>query len=255
MIEVRDLFHSYSKKGPKVLDGVSLSLGNGQIGVLLGPNGVGKSTLIRCVAGLAKPRDGMDLIDGEDVAKMKTKARALKIAYVPQKVNFAPLSVYDSIMVGRLPYFGLYPGKKDHEAVLATIKEFGLTHLLARNVVELSGGEQQIVAICRAYVQGASVILLDEPTANLDIANRKLVQSQIRKLKEKGLVVLVSMHELNEAFEIGERFFLLKENKIFFQGDADTLTSETIKEVFGVDGSIETINEKRVFILGGKKDE
>lgn len=255
MIEVRNLSYAYSKKGPKVLDCVSLGLENGQIGVLLGPNGVGKSTLIRCVAGLSKAREGLVLIDGEELAKMKSRARALKIAYVPQKVSFTPLSVYDSIMVGRLPYFGLYPNKKDHEAVMSAIEEFGLTHLLARNVVELSGGEQQIVAICRAYVQGASIILLDEPTANLDIANRQLVFSKIRTLKEKGLTVLISMHELNEALEIGERFFFLKENRIPFQGGVEALTSETIKEVYGVDGSIQTIMDKRVFILGGYKNE
>ncbi len=255
MIEAKNLTSAYSKKGPKVLDDVSISLETGQIGILLGPNGVGKSTLIRCIAGLLKPRSGTVFLDGEDLLQMKANTRALKIAYVPQKVSFSPLSVYDSIMVGRLPYFGLYPGKKDHEAVLSAIEEFGLTHLLARNVLELSGGEQQIVAICRAYVQGASVILFDEPTANLDIANRQLVLAQIRKLKEKGLTILISMHDINEALELGERFFFLKENRIPFQGGIETLTPENIKEIFGVDGSIQLINGKRVFILGGHEHE
>lgn len=255
MIEAKNLSYAYSKKGPKVLDDVSISLETGQIGILLGPNGVGKSTLIRCMAGLLKPRSGTISLDGEDLLKMKANTRALKIAYVPQKVSFSPLSVYDSIMVGRLPYFGLYPGKKDHEVVLTAIEEFGLTHLLARNVLELSGGEQQIVAICRAYVQGASAILFDEPTANLDIANRHLVLAQIRKLKEKGLTILISMHDINEALELGERFFFLKENRIPFQGGIEALTPVNIKEIFGVDGSIQLINGKRVFILGGNEHE
>lgn len=255
MIEVKNLTFSYSKRGPEVLSDVSFGLPSGNIGVLLGPNGVGKSTLFRCVLGLAKPQGGTVCIDGKDIYAMKARERAAHIAYVPQKVSFAPLSVYDAVMVGRLPYFSIAPKRKDHEAVCECLEEFGLTPLMNRNVLELSGGEQQIVAIARAYAQGASVLVFDEPTSNLDIANRALVLKQIKRLAEKGLTVLLSMHEINDALEIGDRFYFVKDKGLFAQGDASVFTSETLSSVFGVRGEIHLVNDKRIFVLGGKNDE
>ncbi len=255
MIEVRNLSFAYTKKGKKVLQDVSFALQSGKIGILLGPNGVGKSTLIRCILGLVKPQEGQVLINGADIASMKSSQRAMAMAYVPQKVSFAPLTVYDSVMLGRLPFFGLSPKKKDHEAVVEALEELGLSELMSRNVLELSGGEQQIVAIARAYVQGASVLVFDEPTSNLDISNRRLVLSRIKKLKEKGYTILLSMHDLNDALELGEQFFFMKENRILTSGDVSVFTSENIASVFGVEGRIETIHGTKIFIPGGNKNE
>ena len=248
MIDVRDLSFSYSKKGPLVLQDVSLCLENGKIGILLGPNGAGKSTLIRCILGLARPKTGAVFVDDADVRSLKPNERATKMAYVPQKVGFAPLSVYDSVMLGRLPYFGLSPKQGDHDIVIRTLEEFGLTDLITRNVLELSGGEQQIVAIARAVAQGASVLVFDEPTSNLDIANRRLVLSHIQTLRQKGLTVLLSMHDLNDALELGERFFFIKENHIVAKGDISMVTSENVKAVFGVEGDIHQVGDSNIFI-------
>lgn len=252
MIDVRSVSFAYGKKGKPVLQDVSFALESGKIGILLGPNGVGKSTLIRCILGLAKPKSGDIYINGKSLKEMKGSERALEMAYVPQKVSFAPLSVYDSVMLGRLPFFGLSPKKKDHEAVISALEEFGLSGLMCRNVLELSGGEQQIVAIARAYVQGASVLVFDEPTSNLDIANRRLVLTRIKALKEKGLTILLSMHDLNDALELGERFFFMKDNAILTQGDISAFTSEVVSRVFGVEGEIKNINDVNIFIPGGK---
>ena len=253
MIEVRNLSFAYSKKGPRVLQDVSFALQSGKIGVLLGPNGAGKSTLIRCILGLLKPKEGEVVVNGKSLFEMKSRERAMEMAYVPQKVSFAPLTVYDSVMLGRLPFFGLFPRKKDHEAVVSVLEELGLSELSTRNVLELSGGEQQIVAIARAIVQGASVLIFDEPTSNLDISNRRLVLSRIKGLKDKGLTVLLSMHDLNDALELGETFFFMKENRILSQGDISSFTKENIEAVFGVSGDVITINDTNIFIPGGNK--
>ncbi len=251
MIDVRHLSFSYTKKGKQVLQDVSFTLPSGSIGILLGPNGVGKSTLIRCILGLGKVKQGSVIINGKDISSLKPNQRALEMAYVPQKVSFAPLTVYDTVMLGRLPFFGLSPKQKDHEAVLDALEELGLTQMMSRNVLELSGGEQQIVAIARAYVQGASVLVFDEPTSNLDIANKRLVLSRIKKLKERGLTILLSMHDLNDALELGERFFFMKDNHILTEGDISVFNSENIAAVFGVEGDIQTIQGIRVFIPRG----
>lgn len=255
MIDVRHLCFRYAKKGSDILQDVSFSLPSGKIGILLGPNGAGKSTLIRCILGFVKAQEGEILLNGKSLAELKARERALRIAYVPQKVSFAPLTVYDAVMLGRIPYFGISPKAKDHEAVVDALEEFGLTPLAPRNVLELSGGEQQIVAIARAYVQGASILVFDEPTSNLDIANQRLVLDQIKKLAKKGLTILLSMHDINEALELGDRFFFIKENHIYAEGDLLACTKETIEATFGVRGEIHYINGKPLFIIGGNKNE
>lgn len=255
MIDVRHLCFRYAKKGSDILRDVSFTLPNGKIGILLGPNGAGKSTLIRCILGFVKVQEGEILLNGTNLAELKARERALQIAYVPQKVSFAPLTVYDAVMLGRIPYFGIAPKAKDHEAVVDALEEFGLTPLAPRNVLELSGGEQQIVAIARAYVQGASILVFDEPTSNLDIANQRLVLEQIKKLAGKGLSILLSMHDINEALELGDRFFFIKENHIYAEGDASACTKETIEATFGVRGEIHHINGKPLFIIGGNRNE
>ena len=238
-LEIKDLSFRYSKRGPLVLDKVSFSLNKGEIGVILGKNGSGKTTLFKNVLGLVKPTGGSISFNGKDLSKVSRRERAGYIAYVPQNVEFGALSVFDTVLMGRMPYFGLRSGKEDEEKTFKVLKEMGLTDLASRNVTELSGGERQKVAIARAFAQEPELMVFDEPTGNLDIANEQLILNEAKRIAtEKGIGILTSLHDLNQALAVGDRFFFLKNGKLLYIGGKDIISKELIKEVFDAEVSI-----------------
>ena len=252
MLRITDLTFRYTRKSPVVLDNISLSLKDGEIGVLLGKNGSGKTTLFKTVLGFEKPEAGQMDFNGKDLLKMNRRERAEQIAYVPQDIQFGDLTVFDTVLLGRLPYFGLKASKEDEEIALKTLKEMGLEELAGRNTAELSGGERQKVAIARALAQEPKLLVFDEPTGNLDIANEHLILKEIlRVTKEKGIGVLTSLHDLNEALSIGDVFFFIKEGKIRYYGDSSIVTEQVIKDTFDADMSIIEYKGKKLIVNGG----
>lgn len=252
MLRITDLTFRYTRKSPVVLDNISLSLKDGEIGVLLGKNGSGKTTLFKTVLGFEKPEAGQMDFNGKDLLKMNRRERAEQIAYVPQDIQFGDLTVFDTVLLGRLPYFGLKASKEDEEIALKTLKEMGLEELAGRNTAELSGGERQKVAIARALAQEPKLLVFDEPTGNLDIANEQLILKEIlRVTKEKGIGVLTSLHDLNEALSIGDVFFFIKEGKIRYYGDSSIVTEQVIKDTFDADVSIIEYKGKKLIVNGG----
>ena len=171
MLEIRNLCFRYDRYSPMVLDGVDLSLEAGEIGVVLGKNGSGKTTLFKTVLGIEKPKGGTIRVGGRDLSGVSRRERAGMVAYVPQEISFGALSVYDTVLTGRLAYFGYKAGKEDEEAVWRILQDMRLTEFAVRNVEHLSGGERQKVAIARALAQEPRILVFDEPTGNLDIAN------------------------------------------------------------------------------------
>ena len=252
MLSIKDLTFRYSRKSPVVLDNISLSVKDGEIGVLLGKNGSGKTTLFKTVLGFEKPEAGQMEFNGNDLLKMNRRERAEQIAYVPQDIQFGDLTVFDTVLLGRLPYFGLRASKEDEEITLKTLKEMGIENLAMRNTSELSGGERQKVAIARALAQEPKLLVFDEPTGNLDIANEQLILKEIlRVTKEKGIGVLTSLHDLNEALSIGDVFFFIKDGKIRYSGDSSVVTEQVIKDTFDADVSIVEYKDKRLIVNGG----
>ena len=252
MLRITDLTFRYSRKSPVVLDNISLSLKDGEIGVLLGKNGSGKTTLFKNVLGFEKPEAGQMDFNGKDLLKMNRRERAEQIAYVPQDIQFGDLTVFDTVLLGRLPYFGIKASKEDEEIALKILKEMGLGELAMRNTSELSGGERQKVAIARALAQEPKMLVFDEPTGNLDIANEQLILKEIlRVTKEKGIGVLTSLHDLNEALSIGDVFFFIKDGKIRYYGDSSIVTELVIKDTFDADVSIIEHKGKRLIVNGG----
>ena len=253
MISIHGLTASYSKKGPKALDDVSFELSPGEVGVILGPNGAGKSTFLKCVLGLMKPESGVIEVDGTEFLKIKSNERARKIAYLPQNIEFTPLSVYETIMLGRLPYFGLMPGKKDREEVERAIEELGLGELRNRNVTELSGGEKQKVAIARAIAQDPSILVFDEPSANLDVKNELTLFTTIKHLaKEKGMSVLLSIHDINAALSLGDKFLLLKQGRSVAVCGPGDIDEAAIEKTFDVKAKIKTFDNQKIVIFEEK---
>ena len=251
MLNVHDLHFRYSKGGKSVLSGASLELQQGEIGILLGKNGSGKTTFFKNILGIEKPLKGKITFEGENLLKMNRRDRAKRIAYVPQHIHFGDLTVLDSVLMGRISHFGMKAGVQDYIAVEKILEDMGLTEFAGRSAEALSGGEKQKIAIARAMAQEPKLMVFDEPTGNLDIANEHLIIEEARKLaREKNIAILSSLHDLNQALYFGDKFFLMKEGRVKYAGGKEIITEEVIRDVFDIDVKIVTINNQKV-ILGG----
>lgn len=249
MLKVEDLIFRYTRNARSVLNGASLELEQGEVGILLGKNGSGKSTLFKNILGIHTPEFGSISFDGENLMKMKRRERARRIAYVPQDIHFGALSVFDSILMGRISYFGAKAGKADYLAVEKILRDMGLEAYAHRNVEELSGGEKQKIAIARAMAQEPKLMVFDEPTGNLDIANEQLIMQEARKLaREKNISILSSLHDLNQALAFGDKFFFLKNGVVKYAGGREIVTAEVVKDIFDVDVRICQIDGRTVVL-------
>ena len=255
MLKVDNLHFRYSKHGNPVLNGASLQLKQGEIGILLGKNGSGKTTLFKNILGIEKPESGSMQFDGENLLKMNRRERARRIAYVPQDIHFGALSVFDSILMGRVSYFGLKAGLDDYLAVEKIIGDMGLQSFAHRNVDELSGGERQKIAIARAMAQEPKLMVFDEPTGNRDIANEQLIIEEAKNLaRQKNISILSSLHDLNQALYFGDKFFFLKNGVVKYAGGKEIVTETVIRDIFDIDVRIVEIDNQKV-ILGGYHNE
>lgn len=238
MLEIKNLAFAYEASKP-VLRGVSLDLEDGKVGILLGRNGAGKSTLLKIITGVLKPSGGSVSFNGQDLLAMTRRERAALVAYVPQQIDFGDLTVYQTVLTGRVSYYNIKPSRSDLDVVERVITEMDLGDVSCRNVQELSGGERQKVAIARALAQEPRVLVFDEPTGNLDIANELLIIREARKIAQnKNITVFSSIHDLNQAMIFGDRFFFMKDGLVRYSGDGQVFSSEVIRDVYGVEAAL-----------------
>ena len=249
MLSCENVTFRYEKSELPVLNGANLQLQQGEIGIVLGKNGSGKTTLFKNLLGINKPSGGTIRFDGENLLKMSRKERARRIAYVPQDIQFGALTVFDSILMGRISYFGLKASREDYLAVEKILRDMGLEAYAQRNVNELSGGERQKIAIARAMAQEPRLMVFDEPTGNLDIANEQLIIDEARKLsREKNISILSSLHDLNRALSFGDRFFFLKNGVVKYAGGREIVTEEVIKDIYDIDVQIVELDGRKVIL-------
>lgn len=249
MLKIENLHFNYGGSSRDVLRGANLELSEGQVGILLGKNGSGKTTLFKSLLGIVKPKKGSITFRGENLLKLNRLQRARRIAYVPQDIQFGDLSVFDSVLMGRISYFGIRAGKEDLEAVEQLLKDMGLMELAHRNVTELSGGERQKIAIARAMAQEPQLMVFDEPTGNLDIQSEQLIIREAKKLaQQKNIAILASLHDLNQALALGDTFFFLKDGVVKYAGGKEIFTPEVIKDIFDADVELLKMDGKTVIV-------
>ena len=239
-IEAKKLCFSYGAQD--VLRDVSFTAGRGEIVAVLGPNGVGKSTLFGCLLGFLKPSSGEILADEKLLQAYSRRDLASKIAYIPQ--SYAPAfdhTVLDSVLMGmtaQLPILA-QPGPEQEQKAMQALQELGIEKLARRGCTRISGGERQLMLLARALVQDAGTLIMDEPTANLDYGNSSRVMQRVRTLGEKGYSVVFSTHDPNQALSYATKVLALKSGRVLACGrPEEVLTQEILSALYGVQVSV-----------------
>ncbi|MEG0615967.1 MAG: ABC transporter ATP-binding protein [Oscillospiraceae bacterium] len=242
-IDVSKLSFSYGTNS--VLKDVSFTAQEGDLLCVLGPNGVGKSTLFRCMLGLQEQFDGTVTVNGSSVAKMSAARRALEIAYIPQVSTPAfNYTVLNTVLMGTTAQLTTLssPKKEQEEAAFEALKRFGIAHLSNRGCAQISGGERQLALIARAVVQQAKILIMDEPTANLDFGNQIRVMHEIKSLTKSGYTVILSTHNPDHALMYADKVLALLGGKVLQYGTRDeVLTQELISKLYEVSVRLEQI--------------
>lgn len=247
-LEVRDVYFKYIDEF--VLQDISFTLEKGKILGLLGENGVGKSTLFKCILGFFKPSKGSIFVDGIDINKLSLKERAKKIAYIPQShfptFNHEVINVVEMGANVRLSDFGV-PKEEERERAYEKLKILGIENLANRGYKEISGGERQLVLIARALMQDAKILMMDEPTANLDYGNQMKVLKTCKDLSNMGYSIVQSTHHPQHAFMFFDDALLMHDHKILANGKSDeVLTEENLKKIYDIDLKIIQVEDEGI---------
>ncbi len=239
MVNINQMSFTYKAGSRNVLEKISFDLQNKQCVAILGNNGAGKSTLIKCINRICPAQKGIVLVDGKNVFEMKRNALAQNISYVAQDNKSLNMTVFDAILLGRKPYIKWDATSEDMQIVRDIMKKMKLEDFALRNVAELSGGETQKVMLARALAQEPRLLLLDEPTSNLDPRNQHEVLRLVKIIaREHNICVAIVIHDLNLAVRYCDRFLFLKESKVFSYGGLEVMTPENIEEVYQIHAQI-----------------
>ncbi len=244
-------FH-YDGQEHEVLSGISLGVPERTITSLLGPNGAGKTTLLHTMLGRLHPSAGEVRFEGRPLTSYSRREQSRRIGLVPQTENAAfEFSVLDYVLLGRTPYLGMLelPRAEDYEAAEAALSFVGIAHLRARTVTTLSGGERQMVTVARALAQRPRLLLLDEPTAHLDLGNWGRIISMMRQLRAEGITVVFTTHDPNIAALVADNVVLMRQGQVLHSGPRDqVLNTFALRETYGVSVQVEQINGRLVVL-------
>lgn len=212
-----------------MLRDVGFSLEDGQFMAILGNNGVGKSTMLKCFNRILTPDSGSVQADGEELLRLPGREIAKRMAFVAQSVPATQMTVHDMVMLGRRPYMKWGFTEEDHKIVHEAIDQLGVSHLRGRFLSQLSGGERQKVMLARALAQQPKILLLDEPTSSLDIQNQYQVLRIVRDIcHDQGITAIVVIHDLNLALRFCDRFLLLRQGQVYRWGGREILDRQAL---------------------------
>lgn len=232
-----------------VVKNISMNVEGEEILCILGPNGVGKTTFFKTILGFLKLQDGEILLDGQDISSWSKKKLAESIGYVPQAHTPPfPFSVMDVIVMGRTAHLGMFesPSKKDIEIAEEAMDSLNITYLKDKIYTEISGGERQMVLIARALTQQPKLLVMDEPTSNLDFGNQVKVLEEINKLAQKGLGIIMTSHFPDHAFLCCTKVVLMQKNNVLTIGTVDeVITEENLKLAYGANVKITSVKNTK----------
>ncbi|MGI6174749.1 MAG: ABC transporter ATP-binding protein [Christensenellales bacterium] len=233
MVDINGITFAYHPSFGNTLEDISFDIQQNQCIAILGNNGAGKSTLLKCIGRIHPAERGVVLVDGHNIFKMSKGDTAQNISYVPQSNESLHMTVFDAVLLGRKPYIKWDATCKDKQIVCDVLQKMCLEDLALRNVSELSGGEMQKVMLARALAQQPKLLLLDEPTSNLDLRNQHEVLRMIKEIaKAHNICVAIVMHDLNLAIRYCDRFAFLKDARLFSYGGLETMTPHNIEAVY-----------------------
>ena len=240
LLELKSVSCGYGKV--PVFQNISFSVERGQTLCLLGPNGIGKTTLFKTILGLLPPLVGEVLLSGKNIATWDIGQRARCIAYAPQAHTPPfPFTVRDVVLMGRAAHIKSLgtPGKKDRQIAAESLEMLGIAHLAQKIYTKISGGERQLVLLARAITQKPELLCMDEPTASLDFGNQVLVMNRIRALRTAGITVIMTTHAPSHAFYCADRTAIMGRDGIFSIGRTnDVITEEQLEKLYGVQAKI-----------------
>ena len=237
LMEARNLRFSYAAGAPEAVRGTSLDVRRGRLTAIIGANGSGKSTLVRLLGGVLTPASGEILFDARPLASIEPRERARRIAYVPQTVNTVfPFTALEVVLTGRSPYAARFrfEGERDLEVARSALAAVDAAHLAERRVTELSGGERQMVSLARALAQEPDCLLLDEPSAALDLKHRAGLVRHLRRLRdERSMTAVVITHDLLLLDPVFDQVFAMREGEVVASGaPPEVLRDEVLSDVY-----------------------
>lgn len=239
---------AFSYKKEKTLKGVSFSANEGDFVCVLGCNGCGKTTLFKCLLGIYKADSGDIFVNSKSIKKFSTKELAKEIAYIPQAhIPSFNYKVIDAVLMGRNAYVDSFksPKKEDEEKAYDALNRLGIGYLAEKGYSEISGGERQLVLIARAITQNSKILLMDEPTSNLDYGNQMLVLQEVKKLSQDGYTVIMSTHNPDHAFMFANKAVIIKDGKVLCEGDPlEIMNSDVLKKIYNIDLDLIDIKSK-----------
>lgn len=247
-LTVSNLSFSYGER--QVLNNVCFKAEDNQLLSVLGPNGAGKSTMFRCILGLLKDYKGEVLIGDKEIKNLDARQIAKLIAYIPQahypSFNY---SVFDMVLMGTSIHVSMVasPGRKQVKLVEEALERLGIEHLKNRGYTQISGGERQLVLIARAIVQESKILIMDEPTANLDFGNQIRVLSEVKSLANEGYTIIQSTHNPEQAFQFSDNVLAFKEGRVIASGSpSEIFTEDLIKKLYGIDTEMQSLYDGKI---------
>lgn len=258
IIEVKDISFSYDNRNKNVFENISFSIKQGDVLCILGPNGTGKTTLLKCLNGLQEINNGEILLNGKNLNSLSFSEISKLVGYIPQgHISTFPFSVIDVVLMGRSPYINLIdsPTENDFKIAEKSLKNLGILHMKDRAYTNLSGGEKQLVFLARVLAQEPGLLILDEPTSHLDFGNQIRLLEIIENLSKKGLTIIMSSHFPDHSFLGSNKVAIMKNKNFIALGNpCSVITKDNLKKAYDIDIELIEVSNKRKVCVPFKDD-